>query len=164
MRVLPAGHHSPATLLHQREPMGELRRLRAAIAVQTLTTRPTTSAGSGVAPGLTTGFHRAGAPRSERSHDRNRVLGGAELTIALATSESRRSSRSGVGRTKAPMSSSSLAEGWRAVTDCRQGFRCAARCAWPCRAILDCAAAAHGHAARREWSANWASRSRIMRR
>jgi hypothetical protein len=59
---------------------------------------------------------------------------------------------------------SSLAARWRAVTDCRQGFRCAARCARPCRAILDCAAAAHGHAARRDWSASWVSRSRIIRR
>ena len=32
----------------------------------------------------------------------------------------------------------SLAERWRAVTDRRQGLRCAARCARPCRAVLDC--------------------------
>ena len=51
---------------------------------------------------------------------------------------------------KAPMSSSSLAEGWRAAIGRCQGCGCAARCARPCRAILDCAAPAHGQAARRD--------------
>ena len=40
-----------------------------------------------------------------------------------------------VAAAKAPMSSFSLAGGWRAATDRRQGCRCAARCARPCRAI-----------------------------